>query len=492
MQLNKSIRPLYMTIGLLLIAFNLCAWSVSDNYLGNTTQNFSARNLGMGNTGVFDTFSPMSVAINPANLTMMRGKVGLTASGLFTRNEDNRSLPLYNSFDTFIDDATYSSNINVFDDYGFAGYSKMKFNRYIAGLGIHYMPVVNFKGTYDEEIRNNNGSNDDGYPPILALNKIDNTGRLNALGFSLAGGMQIGDEMEAHVGLTLNMLSGESNTERSIKWSDWSIEQSMMSTATQLQNCLPDSIYTTKADLSGMQIKLGTDLLINSHFGVGIAYAAKSEFDRDTDIHSVYGPFLVRNTLNVLVPTTIDSTFSVKDKYILPSRFRIGFNYQPQNIMKTYFNAEVEYVKWTDVNSLFDDSWDIHVGVEHTVMNRFPLRLGFQSATEWQAIPDYANLTADNRPTISANKVITPSMNAGSSFEVAKNIVIDMGLSFSWREYQAVDMFRDGYYNDMHYHTGGYILWPNTHIALSDRGWENPDKIRESFTQFSTGITWTW
>jgi len=482
MPLNIINKPLYIVLGLLFVAFNLCAWSVSDNYLGNQTPSFSPRNLGMGNTGVFDTFSPMSVALNPANLTMMQGKVGLSAGGLFTRNEDNRSLPLYNSFDTFIDDATYSSNINVFDDYGFAGYGKMKFDSFIAGLGFHYMPVINFKGTYDEEIRNNNGSNDDGYPPILAINKIDNNGRINALGLSMAGGMQINDEAEVHIGATLDMLSGKSEMEKSITWSDWSVQQSLAATSTSHKNVLPDSLYTNNADLSGSQIKLGADIKINNHFGIGLSYAAKAEFDRKSITRSVFGPD------TVLVIT--DSI--VKDKYVMPSRLRVGLNYQPQNIMKTYFNAEVEYVKWTDISKTFDDSWDLHVGVEHTVMNRFPLRLGFQSQTEWQAIPDYALLATNGKPSLTGTKVITPAITAGSSFSVAKNVVIDMGLSFSWREYQAVDMFRDSYYNDSNYHTGGFFLWPNTHILLVDRGWDNPDKVRESFTQFSTGITWTW
>jgi hypothetical protein len=482
MPIYKNIKPLYIVFALLLAAFNLCAWSVSDNYLGNTTPSFSARNLGMGNTGLFDTFSPMAVALNPANLTMMQGKIGLTANGLYTRNEDNRSIPLYNSFDTFIDDATYSSNINIFDDYGFAGYGKLNLGGFITGLGFHYMPVVNFKGIYDEEVRNNRGSNDDGYPEIIALNKINNTGKLNALGVSIAGGLKINDEMEAHFGANLDMLSGSNDTEKSIRWSEWAKQQSIAASSAQYKNVLPDSIYTNNADLSGSQIKLGSNLKINNHFGVGIAYTAKTEFDRESKTRSVFGP-----------DTTLVITNSVvKDKYILPSKIRFGFNYQPQNIMKTYFNAEVEYVKWTDVSKMFDDSWDMHFGVEHTVMNRFPLRLGFQSQTEWQVIPDYANLTADNKPSLMGTKVITPAITAGSSFGISKNIVVDMGLSFSWREYQAVDLFRDSYYNDSNYHTGGFFLWPNTHIALTDRGWENPDKVRESFTQFSTGITWTW
>ncbi len=493
MPLNKLRKPIFILFAMLLIVINLCAWSVSDYYLGNTSPVFSARNMGMGNTGVYDSFSPMAVFINPANLSMLDGKVGLTVNGLFTRNEDNRSIPLYNSFDAFLDDATYSNNINLYDDYGFAGYGKIKFNNYVAGLGIHYLPMINFKGDYNEEIRNNRNSDDDGYPEIIALNEINNAGNINALGFTLSSGMKFDNDKEAQIGITINTLDGQSEIQKSIRWTEWAIQQSIEQVSSH-RNVLPDSVYTNKSDLKGSQIKIGTAIKLNHRFGIGIAYSPKSKFDRDSDIRIVYGPdttMAIPSTSTNLLPVITNTT--IKDKYILPSRFRVGFNYQPRNIMRTYFNAEVEYTTWTDVSNLFEDSWDLHVGVEHAVNNRIPLRLGFQAITEWQAMPNYSLLTTDGLPTIDATKIITPSISAGSSVLLRKNLVLDIGLSFSWREYQALDMFRDGFYDDR-IHTGmtSYILWPNSHIMPTDRGWENPDKVRESFTQISTGLTWSW
>jgi len=488
MPLNKIYKSLLVISGFMMISLSLCAWSVSDYYLGNQISSFSARNLGMGNTGVYDTFSPMSLSLNPANVTLLNGRAGFSATGMFTRNEDNRSIPLYNSFDTFIDDATISANTNLFDDYGFAGYGKYKLNKYILGLGFHYLPMVNFKGTYDEEVRNNRNSDNDTYPEIIAMNAIDNTGKLNAMGFTFGGGMETDNGISAQLGLTMNIMGGESEMQKSVKWSDYAISKCVSAIN---RNVLADSVYTHKSEYSGTQINIGTALKVNNRIGFGIAYSVKSSLDRDVSINKFYGP----DTTSVTNVEPVISDTLYNDKYIMPARIRMGFNYMPRNIMKTYFNAEFEYVYWSDISGAFENSWDIHVGVEHSVTNRIPLRLGFQSLTEWQAVPDYNYLNEEGLPVLFGTKIITPSITAGSSVELVKNLVLDIGLSFSWREYQALDMFRDGYYDDRNY-TGltSYIpdIWPNSYIYPTDRGWENADKVRESFTQFSTGITWTW
>lgn len=484
MPLNNKTKTLALTVITLFIALNLSAWSITDSYQGNTIHSMGARNLSMGNTGVFDDYSAMSVALNPANLSLFKAKVGFAATDIYTRNEDNRSIPLYNSFDTYIDDAIYSSNINLYDDFGLAGFGKVKFGRFIGGLGISYMPIVTFDGDYAEQVRNNRNSDNDTYPEIIAVNSINSTGNLNALGITYSGGIALSETMEAHLGVTYNMLSGKSEYEKSIRWSDWAIAQSIELTNTHT-NVLPDSVLGLVSDMKGSQIKIGTNLKFNERFGLGISYAAKTSFDRDTDASLYYGAYGTT--------ALIDTTVAIKDEYILPSRLRVGFNYQPRNIMRTSFNAEIEYVQWTEVSDFYEDAYDLHVGVEHIITNRIPLRIGFQSITDWIAYPDYSGADDVTMPTISAIKVITPSIAAGSSVQIVKNLVLDIGLSFAWREYQALDMFGDKYYDDKQYSgLSSFMLWPNTHIALANRDWNNPDKVLETFTTLTTGLTFNW
>ena len=84
-------------------------------------------------------------------------------------------------------------------------------------------------------------------------------------------------------------------------------------------------------------------------------------------------------------------------------------------------------------------------------------------------------------------------ITGGSSIKLMDNLKIDLGFGYTWREYEAVDMFGDAYYNDKQY-TGSssYVLWPNSHITLKNRGWENPDKIRENNISLNAGLNFTW
>jgi hypothetical protein len=84
-------------------------------------------------------------------------------------------------------------------------------------------------------------------------------------------------------------------------------------------------------------------------------------------------------------------------------------------------------------------------------------------------------------------------ITAGSSVALAEGLSLDLGFGFAWREYESLDLFRDSYYNDMIY-TGAttYALWPNSYINLTDRGWDNPDKVSENFISLMTGLSFVW
>ncbi|HNZ06304.1 MAG TPA: hypothetical protein PKI63_00825, partial [Candidatus Cloacimonadota bacterium] len=70
---------------------------------------------------------------------------------------------------------------------------------------------------------------------------------------------------------------------------------------------------------------------------------------------------------------------------------------------------------------------------------------------------------------------------------------MDLGFGYTWREFEALDLFADSYYNDKTYSGNStYALWPNSHITLADRGWENPDKVRENNISLNAGLTFNW
>lgn len=466
MQINKSMNTFLLLLCLSLMTFGLQAWSVSDAYLGNQIQSFDARLNALGNAGVYNEYRAMALTINPANASINIGQLGLQANAMLTRNADDRSFPLYNTFDAYLDDATYSSNINIYDEYGLAGFAKKHYGKMTSAIGMHYQPFVNFEGKYDEEVRSKAGSDSDTYPVIFAINRLDNTGHLNNLGLTFSQGYEFTDLLALHLGFTIASISGENKSIKSVHWTNDA--QALMPASSPI----PDSTFTSNSEISGNQFKFGTNLKVNERLGVGIVYSPKAEFNRDTKLVTNQGATV--------------TTGQVADKYILPTRVRLGFNYKPRNVLKTDFNVDVEYVKWEDISKFYDNAWDLHVGVEHRLENRIPIRLGFQSLTEWLTYPDYSNIV-DNKPFLNLTKVITPSITAGSSVVLARNVTLDLGLSYSWREYEAVDIFKDGAYSYPQLWTGAYVYLP-----FADRGWSNPDKVRETNTQLSTGITWTW
>ncbi|MDI9571699.1 MAG: hypothetical protein QM209_00790, partial [Candidatus Cloacimonadota bacterium] len=184
----------------------------------------------------------------------------------------------------------------------------------------------------------------------------------------------------------------------------------------------------------------------------------------------------------------------IKEDYKLPTQIRFGFVYTPRNVVRTEFNMDIEYVAYSEINKRYDDVMNFYVGVEHQVVNFLPLRLGFQAVNNWYFTTEEGTDENNNPITLyHTTKILTPMITGGSSIKLMDNLKIDLGFGYTWREYEAVDMFGDAYYNDKQY-TGSssYVLWPNSHITLKNRGWENPDKIRENNISLNAGLNFTW
>ncbi|MBW6514078.1 MAG: hypothetical protein K0B87_04920 [Candidatus Syntrophosphaera sp.] len=465
---NKSL----LVIALLLAAVaGLSAWSITDTYFGNRIGAQDARSYAMGGTGIFEDLRPFGIAANPANLTLLDKKLGLGGSLVINRNEDNRAVPLYNSFDNYIDDAVYASNINAYDNFAGAGFGSAWLGRVKLGMGAYYQPLLSFNGNYLEEIRNNRNTDNDGYPEKIAVNSIENEGLLNQVSGVLSLGTVFGDYLDVNLGLDYGYLRGELRNSKTIRWTDWA-------TNTVGEGVLPD--YTEIADLTldGFRFKAGTSIRINRNFGIAATYTPKATLDRTGSATIQKDAYLNNDAIDTLTP--------ISEEYILPMELRLGLNYQPRNIMRTWFNIEAEYVQFSDVHQRYDDLYNLYAGVEHHVVNRLPLRLGFQATSSYLRV-------VESDGEIIAKQVLTPMITGGSSIPLKDNLFLDLGFGYSWREYEALDMFGDSYYNDKVY-TGNssYQLWPNQYIVLADRGWENPDKVRENNISIRTTLSFTW
>ncbi len=475
--MNKYSKIILTAAIMVLVATGLAAWSITDTYFGNKQGGYEVRSFSMGAAGTFNDLRPFGIAANPANLTLLDKKLAFQGGALITRNEDNRHIPLYNSFDNYIDDAVYASNINFYDDYAIAGMGALQFGMFKMGLGIYRKPLLDFGGYYHEEIRNNRNTDNDGYPEKLAINKIENTGNLMQNAGVLSFGFDLSDCAQMNFGAELSLLQGKQEYSKTIRWSQWAID-TFADAVNNASKVLPNYEVSSDTELEGMQLKAGTAIRFNKRFGMAATYTPKATLDRTGNIKEHRDAYYNADA--------IDNTLAIDEDYILPAEIRLGILYQPQNIMRTWFNLDAEYVQWSQISSHYEDQFNLYAGVEHWVENRFPLRLGFQAQNGYLR-------EVETDGSVIAKRILTPMLTAGSSFQLTSFLTIDLGFGYSWREYEAIDLFGDAYYNDRIYSgSSTYALWPNSHITLINRGWENPDKVRENNISLNTGITFTW
>ncbi len=476
-------------LSLLLAAFSLFSYSLTDSAFGNRILSFDARSMAMGNTGMTIGARPMNANLNPAVAAMLNAKFAAELSLGSTQLEETRSLPFYNSFDNYIADAVYASNTHGFDDYAGTVMTTTHFGSGTCALGLEVMPIVDFSSKYREEVRNNRNSDNDTYPEIIAKNFITNKGKMNSTGINFAYMIE-SDMSKMSFGFKYASLTGNNEQETKIRWSDWAIRTVIASTsniANPGHNLLPDYTKSISRNFNGSQLQFGWLGQWTERFTLGFRYTSKSELSVTSKFDSfkdIYG----ENDIPVQVAKTYEDSLALQG-YTMPSSFRMGLSYTPRNILRTNFNAEVEIVNWYETDEHFDHNvLNYSVGIEHGITGRFPLRAGFSTETTFQTISDDY--------TVYANKIITPSFSAGTGYSISNKVYFDFAVSYSFRTYEALDLFQDTYYNDKLYNPGSaaYLVWMNSShpITLADRGWENPDAIRETFVKVLASITYTW
>ncbi|HHZ15403.1 MAG TPA: hypothetical protein GX398_04765 [Candidatus Cloacimonetes bacterium] len=478
MRNHKYFKHLMLVLLIAFAAVQMMASSITDAYFGNPIDGYDARNFGMGSAGTFNDLRPFGIAANPANLTLMKAKAGFTASLLLDRNEDNRHVPLYNSFDSYIDDAVYASNIDIYDNYAAAGFGALKMGEVRVGMGAFYAPMLSFDGDYIEEIRNNRNTDNDGYPEKLATNRIENRGTLDQAAGIFSIGYDFNEITQLNFGFQFGMLEGKQEFAKTIRWSQWAIDTFATATGNDPNKVLPNYSLTTDAKLEGAYAKLGLAMRVNERFGFAGTWVPKSVLDRTGSTLEHRDAY--RNTAELNQLTDID------EDYVLPSNYRLGVLYQPRNIMRTWLNLDLEYVQFSEISEHYDDQFNFYAGVEHWVENRLPLRIGFAATNSY-----LREVEADG--SLIVKRILTPKLTAGSGFAITDWMGVDLGFGYSWREYEAQDLFKDSYYNDKLYSgSSSYALWPNQYINLADRDWSNPDKIRENDVTLRAALSITW
>jgi len=97
-----------------LIAINLLSYSMMDRYNGNYVTSLDARTSAMGGAMVIGGIHLFDGFINPANIAFFNDGIGAELSFGLIKNNDNRSVPMYDSFSAYAGNAVYASNVHFF------------------------------------------------------------------------------------------------------------------------------------------------------------------------------------------------------------------------------------------------------------------------------------------------------------------------------------------------------------------------------------------
>ncbi|MBL7149750.1 MAG: hypothetical protein ISS80_06715 [Candidatus Cloacimonetes bacterium] len=470
-------KKIFTMLIMVTLTGSLLAYSLLERETGSYIGSLDPRSIAMGYASVAGGNRLLDTIINPGNLPLMPDKLGAQFHGGLITNFDDRSLPMYNSFDAYCGDATYVSNVHPFEQLAGGVYYKHKLSNFDVAASFIFHPYIDFTSDYLEEVRNNANSDLNSYPPIIAKNYIEGEGSIDA--FSVVTAVKYKEI--ATFGIRFSKLMGDANLKRRIIWSDYSFEK--------LDTLLTNTTNTLERDFEAFQVQIGTVINIDPRLSLGFSITPKVDFDvignKDgVDVEDVvYTYFTALDSLqNVIIMDSL--TYA---EYSAPLLLRAGLNYKPRNIMRTNFNLDVEFVQWSEINKLYDDAYNFYIGVEHCLKNKIPIRIGFNYQTSY-CLNDHSGL-------VFADKVTMPAFTTGTGFSFLENFIFDIAVEYANRQYETLDLFMDSYYwgDDGAYKT----LWENYYYielngGIQDRSWENPDTVKETFFKIQTSISYKW
>ncbi len=467
-------RKIIILLLTVLAVGTLSGYSLNESHYGYKLNTFDATAVSMGNTGTAGSSNPLGITLNAINTLNQNQTFGFETSINANKVEDKRSFPMYNSFNSYINESTYTAQENIFYNLGVAiagKYSVNKKNHF--GFGLYMAPKYSFAGEYLEEVRNNDNSNDDNFPAKIAVNKIDNEGAIYAYGLSLAYKYSYDNLTylkSLAIGANVEMLSGNADSDKTIRFTDWAHANAGYGT-------LLDYEETYNRDLSGLATQFSMNYEVNHRTTLSFVFSPKTTISVDAESKlNAYRTYADSTSLVSIIPTGADSLKHelMFNDYDLPSSYKFAFQFKPRNVLKTTFNVEAELVRWSETNNLFQDKYNYYLGIEHKIIETVPVRLGFSSTHSY-------DIAYDNEYAY-AVELMTPSVALGTGFKFSNSLRADLGFKYSFREYETLDLFMDEYYENA-------SLWPNTHISLQNRDWSNPDTVKENIFDFMFSLT---
>ena len=307
-----------------------------------------AATCGMGGLTVLPPEGAQNALWSPATVPAKGLHVALNM-GLADVNEE-RSLPLYDSFEDRIGWMSYVSTSETYPD--LSGFVSYGFDReWVPTIGAGYARVFDANYIYREQLRQRD---DPGADRLIGVWSIDSDGSLSGPVFAVREDIL----KYASIGVSAAMLSGTIEMHRSPAASDSIVHDA------EPWEAVFDDDTTYSADLSGTMISVSAVAKPSERWQIGLRYTPSVDLGDSLKYESG------------------DSSYENLYPNLLPSRFGIGIGYRPPGYVVSRVVVEFEMVGYSelaDEDSAFaqlDDSWEFRIGLEHMLPRNIPLRIG--------------------------------------------------------------------------------------------------------------------
>lgn len=369
----KNFRTILLTlsfIGMIAIPLAGAAQSYFSLVLPQDFGPVNAKYISQGKTGVANSAGYVNLWTNPAMLTADDDKTGVQVSSSLRRFQENRSFPAIDMFEDKVTDNMYASTGQWYPHIS-AGVSQG-----VGGLrfGASFAPVWDMRYDYKEEVRSSLSSGVYNRDPVAGYHQINREGQIYAA--SLGGAFGIGEKISLGAGYHLLMAQGLSD-----EYSINVIREDPALASAQ------DTAFASDIELDGTPglFTLGLTYDLNWRWRIGANYRSGAEITQT-------GLVTLPGTLNrVALPEYLRTAGTHTVTTQLPGTIALGVQGTLENPIASTAQFEVHYTDWTQFESTsaelpdsvgslvqnLQETWEFHVGVEHIILNKAPVRFGF-------------------------------------------------------------------------------------------------------------------
>lgn len=334
-----------IVLAVLLLPAPVLGASFLDRPYGSPEFGLSVRSRAMGGADAALGTGAYGLAGNPATLAL-DPRTACDAELGVSRASENRFVPLFDTFDSFVDETAIAINDNVYGTFnGGVVYDTGWPGGWVGAAGVFNRldPRYDY---YDE--RRSTATTDQ----IVAERFIRTRGMLRTWSFGAA-----------------RPIAGRGTVGAAVHWYDGNLYD--RDALVPRTNPAAGRVTELHRRLSGWSASVGGTFDVDERLRAALAFET---------------PPQLTNRYQEQLNDSLVSAPSAKVDLELPMRVHAGAAYRPRNTMRTTFVLDVIFMPWSKVEDPLRaseellDTWDVRFGLEHEYVRGIPARLGFRYA----------------------------------------------------------------------------------------------------------------